>query len=181
MKSPRFTLADISRKSPAIQKQVQTALYGGQPVPQPIQPPRSSPACTPDTPQPRKTKGNGRQRVSKHRNGGIWSEARYWQAIRSGLRRTFRFWKPAVDALHAARVPMKGPRGQKWAYLCCDCRKLFKRRAVEIDHVTPCGVLTAFEHIPGFIQRLTPESPEAFKIRCLKCHQAKTAAEREAR
>ena len=127
---------------------------------------------------PAKTQKKRASRVPRTRNGGTWTEARYWQSVRSGLRRLFRFWKPAVAALHAARFPCKGPNGQKWAYLCHDCKKPFPRKQVQIDHIVPCGTLTDFEHVSEFIRRLTPEDPGAYAVRCLACHQAKTNAER---
>lgn len=119
-----------------------------------------------------------RRRAAKPRNAGTISEAAYWQMVRSGLRRTFRFWKPAMAALKAARVAVKGPRGQKWAYLCCDCQKLFLRRQVQIDHVTPCGELKSYDHVGEFLRRLTPEAATDFACRCKGCHQAKTNKER---
>jgi hypothetical protein len=127
---------------------------------------------------PGKSKGKRAGRVPRTRNANTWTEAQYWQAIRSCLRRMSRFWKPAVAALHAARFPCKGPKGQKWAYLCHDCKKPFPRKQVQIDHVVPCGTLTDFEHVGEFIRRLTPESAGAYAIRCLTCHQEKTNAER---
>jgi 5-methylcytosine-specific restriction endonuclease McrA len=177
-KAPRFTLADLSRKSPAIQAQVQKALYGAQattkrPIPAAVAG-RIAPKPTPAPPK-------GRQRVVKSRNAGQWTEARYWQAVRSALRRGFRFWGPAKAALMAARVAAPGPRGRKWLFLCAGCGKLFLRRQVQIDHVVPCGQLTCLEHIPGFLARLTPEDPAAYAVRCTHCHQRKTDGERQAR
>jgi hypothetical protein len=117
-------------------------------------------------------------KVPRTRNGSTWTEAQFWQAVRSTLRRGFRWWKPAVAALHAARAPFRGPRGQKWAFLCADCQKLFIRRKVQIDHVVACGALTDYAHVGEFVRRLTPESPDAFRVRCLTCHQLKTNSEK---
>lgn len=125
-----------------------------------------------------KASGPKAHRVPRTRNGGTWSEAKYFQTIRSGLRRMFRFWKPAAMALQAARVPCRGANGQKWAYVCADCGKVFPRKAVQIDHITPCGALTELGHIADFLQRLTPENTDAFAVRCLACHQNKTNTER---
>lgn len=128
---------------------------------------------------PAKTQKKPRvSRVPRTRNAGTWTEAQFWQAIRSCLRRMSRFWKPARAALHAARFPCKGPNGQKWAYVCHDCKKPFPRKQVQIDHVVPCGTLTDFEHVGEFIRRLTPEDVGAYAVRCLACHQAKTNSER---
>lgn len=130
---------------------------------------------------PGKSKGKRPSRVPLVRNGGTWSEAKYWGTIRSCLRRMSRFWKPAVAALHAARFASKGPHGRKWLFLCADCNKPFPRKGVQIDHVVPCGTLTSFDHLPEFIRRLTPEDPAAYAIRCTACHQTKTNAERVTR
>lgn len=130
---------------------------------------------------PGKSKGKRVSRVPRTHNAGTWTTAQYWQAIRSCLRRLSRFWKPAQAALIVARFPCKGPNGQKWAYLCHDCKKPFPRKQVQIDHVVPCGTLTDFEHVGEFIRRLTPEEAGAYAIRCIACHGKKTEAERVAR
>lgn len=117
-------------------------------------------------------------RVARTRNGGTQTEAAYWGSVRSCLRRAFRFWKPAQEALRRARVAKAGKHNAKWAFLCCDCQKLFRRAAVEIDHLVPCGALTSFEHVGDFLRRLTPESPDDYAIRCHSCHQKKTTKER---
>jgi 5-methylcytosine-specific restriction endonuclease McrA len=129
-------------------------------------------------PEPSKKKS---QRVARTRNGGTWTEAEYYVRLRSALRRTFRFWRPAIMALQAARIPMKGPRGQKHAYICASCGKPHPRKAVQIDHRVPCGTLTSLEHLPAFVAKLTPESPDAFQVLCDACHQAKTAKDKAQR
>ena len=122
-----------------------------------------------------------KERVPKTRNSGTWTEAQYWGRIRSCLRRMSLFWKPAREALQSARVACAGPRGQKWAYVCADCGKLFQRKLVHIDHIEPCGKLTEYAHIGDFLRRLLPEGKDAYAVRCLSCHQAKTNAERDER
>lgn len=119
-------------------------------------------------------------KVTRTRNAGTWTESAYWGALRSALRRTFRFWKPAQSALRAARVPYVHGR-QKWAFRCADCGQLFKRAGVEIDHVIPVGSLRCLQDIAGFVARLTPEDPNAYRVRCIACHAAKTANDRAAR
>lgn len=122
-----------------------------------------------------------KSRVPLTRNMGTWSEAAYWQRIRSCLRRMSIYWKPARAALLASRVPFNGPRGQKWAFLCADCQKLFKRRSVHLDHVIPCGTLRSYVDLGNFLERLLPEDPKAYQVRCHKCHQKKTNTERHLR
>jgi len=123
-------------------------------------------------------KPSKRPQVPRTRNGGTITEAAYWSMLRSGLRRTFLWWKPAQTALRAARIPYNGPNGQKWAFICADCNGRHLRKNVHIDHVEPCGALTDFAHVGDFVRRLTPESPDAYRIRCHSCHQKKTNEER---
>lgn len=127
----------------------------------------------------RPRRGHPASRVPRPRNGGTWTEARYWSAVRSGLRRAFRFWKPITDALLRARVAAPGPRGRKWLFLCAECRKLHLRKNVEVDHRVPCGALTRPEHLAEFLARLTEERPENFQVLCLPCHQLKTQKEKQ--
>ena len=122
-----------------------------------------------------KIKPSRRVKVARTRNAGQWTEAAYWGNLRSGLRRLFRFWKPANAALLAARISYPGRRGRKWAFLCADCQKLFVRDDVQIDHRVPVGSLKCLADLPGFVERLTPERPEDFQILCLDCHGAKSA------
>jgi hypothetical protein len=110
------------------------------------------------------------RRVERTRNGGTWTEAQYWGRLRSALRNTFRYWKPAAIALKRAK------RGNM--FVCAACGAAFKRDSVNVDHVTPCGQLTRHEHIAGFLERLTPEDPAAYQVLCTVCHNVKTRMER---
>lgn len=172
-KGARFTLEQVRTLSADAQAQI------GLQLKEPVQAVFPAIPAPPSTKTP--TKPTKRAKTQRTRNGGAWTEAMFWQAVRSGLRAKFRFWKPAIMALNAARTPYGGKHGAKWAYLCADCGRLFRRKGVQIDHAIPCGKLSCFEDIPGFLERMTPEDPKAFSIRCLKCHAAKTAVEREAR
>lgn len=113
-------------------------------------------------------------RVARTRNAGTWTEARYWQAVRSALRRGFRFWKPIQDALRRARIPFKGSHGQRFAYICAACLKPYKRTHVSVDHIVPCGSLKSLADVAGFLERLTAEGEESYQVLCDKCHQEKT-------
>ena len=118
-------------------------------------------------------------RVPRSRNGGKWTEAQYWQAVRSALRRGFRYWKPITDCLRRAKTPFHGSHGQRFAYLCAGCNKLFKRTQVQVDHITPCGQLRSLDHVADFLRRLTAEKPGDFQTLCTKCHNTKTTKERK--
>jgi hypothetical protein len=118
--------------------------------------------------EPPRAKG---QRVPRTHNSGTWTSARYWSHVRSALRMAFRWWKPGLDALKRAKVG-------KGLYLCYGCTKMFPRKGVQIDHTIPAGTLTCSQDVAGFLERLTPESPDAFRVFCKKCHQAKTNQDR---
>jgi hypothetical protein len=136
------------------------------------------------TPRNAKTKSPAKpkkEKVARTRNAGTKTEAQFWGMVRSGLRRTFRFWRPATDALRAARTPCAGPHGQKWAYLCASCGRLFPRKSVSIDHCTPCGSLKSYEEVGEFLRRLTAEGPSAYQVLCHSCHQEKTDTEKSSR
>lgn len=129
---------------------------------------------------PRPKKRGGRQ-VDRTRNGGTWTEARFWQQVRSALRRGFRFWKPLQDALAAARIASPGPHGAKWAFRCQECTRYFRRKEIEVDHREPCGRLLGPEDLAEFLRRLTPEGTGAFRVLCVKCHREKTDREAAAK
>jgi hypothetical protein len=109
------------------------------------------------------------------------TEAAFWGMLRSGLRRSFRYWRPAAAVLAASKQPFRGPRGQRFAYRCAGCGKLHKRTNVNIDHRVPCGALTSYAHLPEFVARLTAEGAESYQVLCKQCHQVKTMAERVAK
>lgn len=125
--------------------------------------------------------GNNMRKAStiKLYNGGTWTKAQYWSAIRSALRSKMRWWKPANEALLASRRPYKGPNKlQKWEHLCAHCGQWHIRKNVAIDHIVPCGSLNGPEDLAPFLERLTPESPDAYQVLCKECHNVKTQEER---
>ena len=143
--------------------------------------PKPAPVASPVPPAPKPAKAKQRRRavlVERTRNGGTMTEAAFWGMLRSGLRRSFRFWRPAAAVLAASKQPFHGPRGQRFAYLCAACGKLHKRTNVNIDHRVPCGSLTSYAHLPEFVARLTAEGAESYQVLCKRCHGAKTQAER---
>jgi hypothetical protein len=115
------------------------------------------------------------KRAERTRNGGKLTEAAYWSKIRSALRKTFAAWEPANQAMKNARRPYSGPNKlQKFEVECAHCKGWFPMKEVQRDHVVPVGSLKSIEDLPGFLERLTPESPSAFQMLCIECHQAKT-------
>jgi len=121
-----------------------------------------------------------REKVDKPRNCGTMSEAAYWGAVRSGLRRTFRYWKPAKEVKFNNRKPYVGTSNlRKWTYTCEKCKGEFKEKDTEIDHIIPVGSLKSSEDLVGFLERLTPE--EGYRLLCKKCHSGITNTTRNAR
>jgi len=119
------------------------------------------------------------RKVERTRNNGTWTEAAYFGAIRSGLRRTFRFWKPIMQAREDAKRPCKNSGRQKWEYKCAACGNYFKGSDVQVDHIVPVGSLRSLEDLPGFVERLTVEGRDAYRVLCKPCHQAITNEERK--
>ena len=116
----------------------------------------------------------------KPRNGGKWSEAAYWGAVRSALRSKMRYWVPAMQAKQAARRVNESDNPRlKWEFRCAGCGGWFADKEVQVDHVVPCGSLRCAGDIDGFLARLTPEDPAAFQVLCKACHNEKTQAERK--
>ena len=85
------------------------------------------------------------------------------------------------QALQDARKPYKGDdKRTKWTYQCNICKKWFKTKEVEVDHIEPAGSLKDYEDLPGFAQRLFC-SKENLQVLCKPCHKELTKQQREAR
>lgn len=116
-------------------------------------------------------------KAPKTRNSETWSESQYWSAVRSMLRRGFRYWKPIMDAKKAARRSYVGMnKRQKWESQCAKCEKWFKESETQVDHIIPCGSLRGPEDLVSFLERLTTE--DGFQVLCKPCHQEKTNEEK---
>lgn len=106
----------------------------------------------------------------KTRAGNLWTEARYWGFIRSGLRGISKRWPPRSQALKDSRRAYIGenPR-QKYEYQCAGCLHWFPAKLVQVDHVIPCGELRAYSDLPQFVERLFCES-DNLRVLCHACH-----------
>jgi 5-methylcytosine-specific restriction endonuclease McrA len=114
--------------------------------------------------------------VPRTHNAGTMTESQYFSKIRSGLRQTFRWWKPLQKALDLASRPNKSKNKRlKKEYQCAHCKHWFKRADVEVDHIIECGSLSCYEDIVPFIQRLSAEDANAYQVLCKPCHKIKTA------
>lgn len=113
------------------------------------------------------------KKVERTRNGGRWTEARYFGFIRSALRSAFQKWPPKHDAKLAAKVEYN-------TYVCAHCDKWYGSSQVQVDHIKPCGSLKSFRDLPEFVENMFCEE-DGFQVLCKDCHQAKTNAERDER
>lgn len=113
------------------------------------------------------------RRVERLRNGGKWTEARYFGFIRSALRSAFRKWGPKHEAKAAAKVAYN-------TYQCAACDGWFGTKEVEVDHIVPAGSLKCYDDLPGFVERLFCEA-QGFQVLCKDCHYHKTQAEKDMR
>ena len=118
-----------------------------------------------------------RQRVKRTRAGGQWTEARYWQFIRSLLRQGFQRYPVKQMVKTDNRRKVTGQR-HKFEYLCAECGGWFKDKEVNVDHIVPAGSLKDYSDLPGFVKRLYCEA-DGLQILCKPCHDAKTAKERK--
>ena len=110
------------------------------------------------------------KKVERTRNSGTWTESRYWQQVRSSLRRGFRYWKPIQEAKLAARREYSGDnRRRRWEYKCNCCGQYFPDKEVQVDHVFAVGSLRSAEDLVGFLERLTAE--EGYQVLCKECHK----------
>jgi len=111
---------------------------------------------------------------SRPRNGGLWTEARYWQFIRSTLRRASLRWGPIGAARKAARRPLPDGGRRKWEYRCSACGCWHHGNDVQVDHILPLGSLTCPGDLPGFVERLFCEV-EGLRVLCSSCHDTRHA------
>jgi len=118
-----------------------------------------------------------RQLKPRTRAGKTWTEAKYWQFIRSALRQATMRYPVIQNFKKKHRRTVTGKR-HKFEYKCVECKKWFKDKDVSVDHIVPAGSLKTYDDLPGFVERLFCEE-DNLQILCKdKCHQAKTNKER---
>lgn len=117
--------------------------------------------------------------MSKPRNGGQWTEARYRGFIRSALRKAWTRWGPNHEAKRAARI-------ERGVYLCAGhgrdphpttaSVKVDGKRKNNVftDHIEPIGTHRTWDET---IERMFCEA-ENLQVLCLECHSKKSSAER---
>lgn len=115
------------------------------------------------------------------RNGGLWTEARYRQFVRSALRAAFRKWPPKFAVLKNAATERRiNPKSGKLAmhYKCNGCGIEVPMKEVQVDHIKPVvNPSKGFENWDAFISRLYCEAPH-LQVLCKPCHTTKTKHEK---
>ena len=119
-----------------------------------------------------------RQLKPRTRAGKTWTEAKYWQFIRSALRQaTMRY--PVIQNFKKKGLRSVTGKRHKFEYQCVECKKWFMDKEISVDHIVPAGSLKTYDDLPGFVERLFCEE-DNLQILCKdKCHQAKTNKERK--
>ena len=108
----------------------------------------------------------------------VWTTAKFWSFIRSGLRAKFTRCPPQSMLYAAAKRTLKKKKGnQKFEYQCAMCQNWFKMKEVEVDHILPCGSLRKGSDLAGFTKRMFC-SQEHLRILCTPCHKVHTRENR---
>jgi 5-methylcytosine-specific restriction endonuclease McrA len=119
-----------------------------------------------------------RQLKPRTRAGKTWTEAKYWQFIRSALRQATMRYPVIQNFKKKGRRSVTGKR-HKYEYQCVECKKWFMDKEISVDHIVPAGSLKTYDDLPGFVERLFCEE-DNLQILCKdNCHQAKTNKERK--
>src|SRR5687767_5637018 len=83
--------------------------------------------------------------VELTRNAKTMTEAEYFSMILSALRKTTRFWKPALVQLEKGkRKNQSDNKKLKYEYHCESCGLWFKRTEIQLDHIRPCGGINSY-------------------------------------
>lgn len=122
--------------------------------------------------------------MTKPRNSGQWTEARFTQFVRSALRAAFRRWPPKFKVLKNAATERRiNPASGKLAmhYTCAQCGKEFPLKQVQVDHKKPVvNPKQGFLGWDEYVARLYCEA-KGLQVLCKPDHQVKSQRERAAR
>lgn len=121
----------------------------------------------------------GKRRVQPTRAGNTWTEAKFFQFIRSALRQAYSRYPVKFQVKKAAERTVTGKR-HKYEYKCAECSEWFMGKEIQVDHIEPAGSLKSFDDLPAFAEKLFCEA-DGMQVLCKPCHQTKTNAERAAR
>jgi len=106
-----------------------------------------------------------------------WTTARYWQFIRSALRKAWMKWPPKFQVMKEHRRDVKNKR-HRFEYKCQKCKGWFVQKEVAVDHIEPAGALNRYEDLVPFMQRLFV-GVDKLQLLCRNCHAIKTKEERD--
>lgn len=124
----------------------------------------------------------------------IWTQAKFFGFLRSGMREKFNRWPPKYEVIkeaaqtvlakdeHGNRVVYKtGKRAGDFKtikmYTCSVCKKLFKQKEVQVDHKIPAGSLKTYADLGPFAEKLFV-GVEGLQVMCKPCHEIKTQQEK---
>lgn len=107
----------------------------------------------------------------------LWTEARFWQFIRSLLRKGWTRWPPKHNKKKEQRRKSNNPK-LRWEYQCESCLEWFRDKEVEVNHIEEVGSLKKFDDLPRFVERLYV-SERYLELLCVPCHQKKTKKTKE--
>lgn len=122
-----------------------------------------------------------RTSVSRPRNSGEWTEARFTSFVKGALRGAM--WPPKYKSVEKAFVGYginPATKRRCKMYRCNSCANEFPLKQIKADHIIPVVGPEGFVDWNTFIARLYVEA-DGFQAVCEGCHNAKTKQEREAR
>jgi hypothetical protein len=121
--------------------------------------------------------------ISKSRNGGTWTEARFNSFVKSALRSASQRWPPKYTVLNEAFVEKKiNPKSGRLAkfYRCNACQDSFVLKEIQVNHKTPVVPTSGFDDWNGVVDRMFCER-EGLEALCIPCHKIITKTENEER
>lgn len=98
-------------------------------------------------------------------------------SLRSVLRRFWMRTPYRSNIIKESRVEVVGKR-YKYVVPCAECKKELRLNEVKVDHKIPCGSLTSFSDVGGFVERLFCDI-DGLQCLCKQCHDIKTILERK--
>ncbi len=116
----------------------------------------------------------GTKRTLPHPEYPEWTTARFNQFVRSALRGAWSRWPPKYQCLNDGRKTVKGKK-HKYEYQCASCKKWFKAKEIQVDHIVPVGAFTTWDE---FISKLFVGTEKLQRL-CLSCHLSKSKSERK--
>jgi hypothetical protein len=115
------------------------------------------------------------------RNGGQWTESRFYSFVKGALRSASMKWPPKNEVKKAARI-------RRGVYVCKGCDQAvpnsIKVEGKRINNVFVDHILPVIDPAVGFvswdevIERMFCEA-NGLQVLCKDCHDAKTKEERE--